>query len=210
MFSSTKEKMISGAADLISRRGVAATSLRDVVHHTGTPRGSLSHHFPGGKQQMLEEAVQYADEAVAGPLSALLQERGPVEGLHAFIAWWRRILEASDFVAGCPVLAVAIEPRGATGAQAGEDDAAHERLRSLVHGAFSRWQAIFADSLVRAGVADVRAKRLAALVVASVEGTVAMCRAAGSREPLDCVAEELHSILQLAVAQAPTGQRVSR
>src|SRR4051812_16129292 len=40
---STKEKMVAGAADLISRRGIHATSLRDVVQHTGTPRGSLAH-----------------------------------------------------------------------------------------------------------------------------------------------------------------------
>ena len=110
MTSSTREKMVAGAADLLSRRGVHATSLRTVVQHTGTPRGSLGHHFPGGKQQLLEEAVRYATESVAAPLEALLQERGAVEGVRAFVGWWRRVLEKSGFEAGCPVLAVAVEP----------------------------------------------------------------------------------------------------
>src|SRR5690242_15651851 len=113
---STREKMVAGAADLISRRGVHATSLRDVVEHTGTPRGSLGHHFPGGKQQMLEDAVRYASESVAAPLEALLKNKGAVEGLHAFVGWWRTVLERSDFEAGCPVLAVAIEPLLESGA----------------------------------------------------------------------------------------------
>jgi len=207
MLSSTKEKMIAGAADLISRQGVAATSLRDVVHHTGTPRGSLAHHFPGGKQQMLEEAVAYADHAVAGPLADLLHTRGPVEGLLAFIAWWQHVLEVSDFEAGCPVLAVAIEQGSVMDTLGDEEVGARERLRLLVHGAFSSWQGIFAGSLVKAGVEDERAKSLAALVVASVEGTVAMCRAARSREPLDSVTRELHAILKLTLQQVPTSEK---
>lgn len=39
MTSDTRAKMVAGAADLVSRRGVNATSLREVVRHTGTPRG---------------------------------------------------------------------------------------------------------------------------------------------------------------------------
>lgn len=118
MSSTTRDKMIAGAADLLSRRGVHATSLRTVVQHTGTPRGSLGHHFPGGKQQLLEEAVRHAAESVAVPLETLMKERGAVEGLQAFVGWWRRILESSGFEAGCPVLAVAVEP------MADEEDAA--------------------------------------------------------------------------------------
>jgi len=202
MFSPTKTKMITGATDLISRRGASATSLRDVVQHSGTPRGSLSHHFPGGKQQMLEEAVQYADAAVAAPLAALLHELGPVHGLDAFIDWWGRILEASNFEAGCPVLAVAIDP--GVGSDAQED--ARERLRMLVLAAFNGWQTIYADSLAQSGVSKDRSQRLAALVVASVEGTVAMCRAARSCQPLDHVAQELHALLAQALIH-PSGPR---
>jgi hypothetical protein len=47
----------------------------------------------------------------------------------------------------------------------------------------------------REGVAAARARRLATLVIASVEGTVAMCRAARSSQPLDDVRLELELIL---------------
>lgn len=187
--SSTKEKMIAGAADLISRRGVCATSLRDVVHHTGTPRGSLTHHFPGGKPQMLEEALRYATEAVAEPLQALMNEKGPIDGLQAFVGWWRRVLETSNFESGCPVLAVAVEPLA-------DADESADRLRELASAAFMRWQSVLAVALHREGVPTERAQRLGALVVASIEGTVAMCRASRSLEPLDDVYRELEYLLE--------------
>lgn len=195
---STRERMVAGAVDLISRRGVHATSLRNVVHHTGTPRGSLVHHFPGGKQQVLEEALEFATHSVATSLDALVAAQGAVAGLRAFGAWWKRILEASDFQAGCPVLAVAIEPD--------QDDAArgpsagHAALHTLVTQAFERWQAILAASLVQAGVAPARAARLAVLAVASIEGTVAMCRAARSSASLDDVLDEIAMAFQSAIA----------
>lgn len=198
---STKQKMIAGAADLMSRRGIHATSLREVVQHTGTPRGSLTHHFPGGKQQMLEEALHYATESVAVPLETLMQSQGAVAGLSAFVGWWRRILETSAFEAGCPVLAAAIEPVAADEGQATGRDPAAERLREMTHAAFQRWQSVLGSALRREGVAASRARRLAALVVASIEGTVAMCRAARSLQPLDDVQRELEAVLQNAIGK---------
>jgi len=46
---------------------------------------------------------------------------------------------------------------------------------------FADWQQILTAALKREGIAAGRARRLAALIVASVEGTIAMCRAARSR-----------------------------
>ena len=200
MATTTKERMVAGAADLMSRRGVRATTLRDVVQHTGTPRGSLAHHFPGGKPQMLEDAVRYATEAVAGPLQNLLLDKGVAEGLQAFIGWWRRLLENSAFEAGCPVLAVAIEPLPDDAPDAETSAGSAERLRQLAHEAFERWQSILGAALRREGLPAARAHRLSTLIVASVEGTVAMCRVARSAEPLDEVRRELEALVQAALA----------
>src|SRR5690242_19173511 len=109
MISRTRDKMVAGAADLMSRRGVNATSVREVVRHTGTPRGSISHHFPRGKQQLIEDAIAFAGRQVSGPLRELTRAHGAIGGLRAFIALWRQILEKTKFEAGCPVLAVAVE-----------------------------------------------------------------------------------------------------
>jgi AcrR family transcriptional regulator len=202
MTSETRTRMVAGAADLMSRRGVNGTSMRDVVRHTGTPRGSISHHFPRGKQQLIEDAIVFAGKRVSGPLQHLTKDRGAIAGLREFIALWRKTLERSKFQAGCPVLAVAVEQfvNDATERDGRPDAAAQGRLLDLADGVFADWQRIMVSALRREGVAPARARRLAALVIASTEGTVAMCRAARSAQPLEDVRQELELVLSAAIA----------
>ena len=197
----TRAKMVAGAADLMSRRGVNATSMREVVRHTGTPRGSIGHHFPRGKQQLIEDALVFAGRQVSGPLAHLTETRGAIAGLRTFITLWRQTLERTEFRAGCPVLAVAVEQyvNDATEKDGEPDEAAQQHLLDLANGIFADWQRIMFRALRREGVAPARARRLAALVIASTEGTVAMCRAARSAEPLDDVRQELELVLSVAV-----------
>src|SRR6478672_2440997 len=66
---SPRERMVFSAAQLIRRDGVSATGLRTVVEHAHAPRGSLQHYFPGGKEQLVNEAVawggRYASSRIA-------------------------------------------------------------------------------------------------------------------------------------------------
>ena len=203
MTSDTRAKMVAGAADLMSRRGVNATSMREVVRHTGTPRGSIGHHFPGGKQQLIEDALVFAGKQVSGPLEHLTQKHGAVGGLRVFIALWRQTLERTQFRAGCPVLAVAVEQyvNDATEKGGEPDEAAQQHMLDLADGVFAEWQRIMFAALRHEGVAPARARRLAALVIASTEGTVVMCRAARSVQPLDDVRQELELVLSSAIAK---------
>lgn len=195
--------MIDGAADLLRRRGVHATSVREVVRHSGTPRGSIAHHFPGGKAQLLEAAVEHAGQEVSVPLSELLEKSGSVVGLECFVARWRKMLEETQFQAGCAVLAVAVEQyssdqRGAE--QPDLDDRIQQQLLDQAHGIFSEWQDIISQSLRRAGAPESRAKSLALMVIASIEGSVALCRAARSAEPLELIWRELRQTLEREIA----------
>ena len=58
--SSPRERMVVSAALLIRERGAQATAISDVLKHSGAPRGSAYHYFPGGRMQLLEEATEYA------------------------------------------------------------------------------------------------------------------------------------------------------
>lgn len=198
----TRDKMIAGAAELMSRRGVNATSMRDVVRHTRTPRGSISHHFPDGKRQLLAEAVVFAGRQVSIPLEKAMTQLGAIAGLKAFVASWRRRLESTGFEAGCPVLAVAVD-RYVGEASDKDDETAQQHLLDLADSVFGDWRQIMRAALVREGLAAERTERLATLVVASIEGTVAMCRASRNADALDQVQEELEAILSAALAPTP-------
>ena len=57
--------MVISTALLVREQGARATSIDDVLAHSGAPRGSVYHHFPGGRTQLLREATDYAGEFVA-------------------------------------------------------------------------------------------------------------------------------------------------
>jgi AcrR family transcriptional regulator len=204
MKTGTRTRMIAGAAEMIARRGVSATSVREVVRHTETPRGSIAHHFPGGKQQLIEEAVSFAGKAIAVPLDRMLQDKGAVEGVALFIAFWRKHLETTNFGSGCPVLAVCLEEAfEKQGVTPGDQGAAEQvRLLDIANSVFLDWRSIIAQALQREGVSTGRAKRLATLSVAAVEGTVAMCRASRNAQSLDEVSRELAVVISEAVESA--------
>jgi AcrR family transcriptional regulator len=184
-----RQRIVAGAADMISRRGLSATSIREMAKHAKAPLGSTYHYFPEGKQQLATEAVRYTGALVARSLRKELQA-GPAAGLRAFLALWRTIVVESDFHAGCPVLAVAIE-----------EPPADEVPPALAAAAevFEEWESLLADSLRAHGAEAQQAAQLSTLIVAAVEGTVALCRAQRSTRPLDHTAEQLQALIATAV-----------
>lgn len=185
----SREKIVAGAADLIRRRGLAGTTVRDLAAHSGAPLGSTYHYFPRGKQQLAAEAVTWAGDLVSGILRRELTA-GPAAGLRAFLALWRRTVLDSDYRAGCPVLAVAVEEPPA--------DARPEALNAAAQ-VFTTWQRLLADSLREHGADPAQAAQLATLITASVEGTVAICRAQRDITALDHVATQLEQLIQNAL-----------
>ncbi|MET7475626.1 TetR/AcrR family transcriptional regulator [Streptomyces sp. NPDC005648] len=186
----SRERIVAGAADMISRRGLNAASIREVAKHAEAPLGSTYHYFPEGKQQLATEAVRYAGGTVARILRKRL-DAGPAAGVRAFLELWRGIVVESDFRAGCPVLAVSVE------APPDEDDIPPALVAAAE--AFEEWEGLLTDALRAHGVAPERAPALAALVVASVEGAIAMCRAKRDTEPLDRVAGQLDAVIAEAL-----------
>lgn len=49
MARSTRETILTAAAELMRHKGYAAVGMKDVVKASGAPIGSLYHHFPGGR-----------------------------------------------------------------------------------------------------------------------------------------------------------------
>ena len=49
MAKEVRSRMVEGAVRLLARQGLQATSFSEVLELTGAPRGSVYHHFPGGK-----------------------------------------------------------------------------------------------------------------------------------------------------------------
>ncbi|WP_018657280.1 TetR/AcrR family transcriptional regulator [Actinomadura flavalba] len=188
MVTDSRERMVRSAAYLFRERGYSGTGFRDVIAHSGAPRGSIYHHFPGGKAELAEEAVRYAGEFLNAGIQAAVEAGDATAAVEAFVGWWRHVLVRSEFRAGCPVTAVTVEAH---------DDA--PQLASAAARAFDLWEDTLATGLGNAGVADDRAARLARLIVAAVEGATILCRAHRDVRPLDEVVAELKSLVAASV-----------
>ncbi|MGW4713994.1 TetR/AcrR family transcriptional regulator [Nocardia sp. NPDC004260] len=179
-----RDRMVAGAADMIRRRGLNATSVRELAKHAQAPLGSTYHYFPGGKAQLAAEAVRFADALAARKLAQGLPV-GPVAGLRSFVDMWRKVLVDNDFQAGCPVLAVAIEDQG--------DDDAPQRAAAA---AFENWTGLLTRSLRDHGASEADAEQTATLIVAALEGAVAICRVERSIRPLDRTVAKLEFLIR--------------
>jgi AcrR family transcriptional regulator len=179
--------MIRSASLLMRERGIEATSFSSVLELSRAPRGSIYHHFPGGKAQLIEEATRYAGEFTAAGLAAALAEEDAVAAVRRFTEFWRTVLADSSFAAGCPVVAAALDAERSSTAR----EAAGE--------AFASWQAQLATAFESRGVAADRARSLSALIIAAIEGAVVLARAERSAAPLDEVAGELELVIAAAL-----------
>ena len=172
-----RERMVASAVALLARRGLQATSFSEVLQHSGAPRGSVYHHFPEGKDQMIGAAL---DAAGARAIDLLDQKAGaPAEEIAAwFLHIWREVLIRGKFEAGCAVLAVAVA-------------ADSPELLDHTASVFRTWRRKLTDLLELGGLQAADASKFAATLVASSEGAVVLARAEQSMEPFELVAEQL-------------------
>ncbi len=188
---SPRERMVFSAAQLVRTRGVGGTGMRDVVAHAEAPRGSLQHYFPGGKEQLVGEAIEwtgaYAGRRVAR-LAAKLDEPTPGNLFAAMAGQWRTEFTTTGFEGGCPLVATVADTA-----------ATSESLREIVSNAFTGWQTPVAEALERMGVPPARSGSLAILMISALEGAIVLARAHLDVTPLDTVVTELRPLLDGAV-----------
>ena len=168
--------MVQSAATLIRERGIHGTGLREVVAHSGGPRGSLGRFFPGGKTQLVTEAIDVALVDLFGDLERTLGDvQSFPEAISVIVAPWRRLLLDHDFALGCPLAATIC------------DAADNDSLRTHVSDSFAGWRAAVADAYTRFGASPAEAEAHATVVMAALEGALIIARAQRNLEPLDTV-----------------------
>ncbi|BBH15719.1 TetR family transcriptional regulator [Nocardioides baekrokdamisoli] len=181
---STRERMLWSALALLQERGANALTVDAVLAHSKTPRGSVYHHFPGGREQILAETTRLGSQFV----SAMIDQTGssPVDLIDGIAAFWKDAMLRSDYQTGCTVAAVVID-----GHQASEE------VDAIAQEAFATWTGQVHDTYVRAGIPSERASLLASITLSLVEGALIQARIRRSLSPLD----EAASSLKLLLAQ---------
>jgi TetR/AcrR family transcriptional repressor of lmrAB and yxaGH operons len=183
-----RERLLEGAGRLLAEKGYAGMELRDVAERGSAPRGSIYHHFPGGKAQLAAEAAEVDGRRVRKAIEASIAERGLKATLASFGEMFRRRAANHPERIGCPVAAAAL---------ARPEDPA---LAAAATAAFQSWEEAIARALEEEGVAPNQAANFAGLVISTIEGALVRTRAAGDHAPLDSAVEGLGQALDALIA----------
>ena len=169
--------MIEAAWLLIAERGLEGMSTREVLARTGAPRGSVYHHFPRGRTELIEVAIDRSRRWMRDQIDAI-QAETPRDVVTGYIDIWRRVVEGTDFRVGC----------AATGAVTG----GHEPgVLDRAEAAFNATSGALAALFRQTGLSPAEADQRATVLVCAAEGAVILARARRTIEPLTLIAEQL-------------------
>jgi AcrR family transcriptional regulator len=171
-----RSRVVHSAGVLVRERGVHGVGLREIVTHSGGPRGSLQRWFPGGKAQLVSEALDVAGAELSAQVeSKLLEARTLPDAIDAVIAPWRELLLEGDFTLGCPIAATVV------------DASANDQLREKARTLLAQWHDSVRDVLISFGNDKAAADDHASVLLAAIEGALILARAQQSTKPLDTV-----------------------
>lgn len=187
-----RDRLTTATAELMQRHGVAGTGIAQILDASGVTRRSIYLNFPGGKAELVAAATRSAGEQMADTVRQCVEEPDPVA---AFARMWSGVLIGTDFEGGCPIVAAACS--------------ADEAPEAAVAAAevFARWGGLLAERLERDGIARDVALSLSTTVIAALEGSVILSRAAQSTTPLEQAA---HHLEELIANHRPRTRRTGR
>lgn len=168
--SDRRDRLVDAGMALFRRRGTGGAGVAAVCAAGGVTKGVFSHHFPGGKDELVAAVVRRnADEVDALVGRAL--DAAPTLGAAVATCFgaYADLLDRDPDL-GCPIAAAVVDGHETSPA-----------VRAVADAAFRRWEDRLAHALRERAVDPATAATLATTVVAAMEGAILLALA--RREP---------------------------
>ncbi len=174
MARSTRESILTAAAELMRHKGYAAVGMKDIAQASGAPIGSLYHHFRGGKVQIAREALINAGAAYGLLIPSLVDEYTDLgEAIEGVFAQAAEDMAGTGFANMCPVASVAAEIADTV-----------EELRETSASVFRGWVDGGAAYFTARGLDPQQARDVTLAIVGALEGAFVLARTLRNTEPL--------------------------
>lgn len=163
----SRDEVIPDLRDTFRRHGYDGASLNLISDATGLGRASLYHHFPGGKDEMVEAALDDVQAMVDTQIIAVLNTDAAPDARLAAMA---KALSAyyQDGRLGCLCATLALTA---------------PMYRDRVRKIFERWEAALSRLAVEEGLDQLAANRAAEAALASIQGALVLAAAQARPEP---------------------------
>lgn len=181
----TREQLIDAAADLLQRKGYAATGVAQVLEASGTTRGSLYFHFPGGKEELSAEALRQRGAAMGDFIGQLLRDAPTMAAaVTAFAGALALRLTDSGFERGCALATATLDAATES-----------ESIRDACNAGYAAWHGLLVARMREEGWSDEQSAELATLVLSALEGALILARAKQDPEPIHTAGRTLSRVL---------------
>ncbi|SEQ73463.1 TetR/AcrR family transcriptional regulator [Microlunatus flavus] len=185
----TRQRIIEATGQQILAGGIGGTTLDGVRAATLTSKSQLFHYFPGGKTELVREVAAWEGQQLLDAQLPWLDDLSTWESWHA----WRDALVDYYLRLGrwaCPI-----------GSLAWEAAATDPALAGFVADAMRLWRGKLADGIRRMSEAGhleagVDADRMAAAILAAVQGGLMLSQPERSSWPLEAALDSLLDVLR--------------
>nr|WP_112175327.1 TetR/AcrR family transcriptional regulator [Paraburkholderia unamae] len=162
-----RARAIATAERLFRVQGYTATGLIQIIQESGAPKGSFYFHFPRGKTQLAEEAIDhYVASRIAVLRNISANTAGDAPGfVHQIFSAFAAEMVASDFQYGCLMQNLA-----------NELPALDAELTNRVARGFADSIEVIAEHFKGCGFAPERASSTAVALAAALEGARTIAR----------------------------------
>ena len=174
MARSTRESILTAAAELMRHKGYGAVAMKDIAAASGAPIGSLYHHFRGGKVQIARDALINAGHAYALLIPSIVDEYTDLgDAVDAVFTQAADDMATTGFANMCPVASVAAEVAGTV-----------EELREATASVFAGWVDGGSAYFASRGLDASQAREVTLALIGALEGAVVLARTLRSTDPL--------------------------
>jgi TetR/AcrR family transcriptional repressor of nem operon len=165
----SRERIVERAAELFAERGIAATSVDEVLAAAGAGKGQFYHYFRS-RDELAAAAVGFRCAQVMAELTEALGGVSSLAELEWALAGFVAGFEESG-MPGCPIGTLAAEVAGR-----------NEEARRQAAAGFDAWERLLADALERMRHrgelrADAESAVLATGLLAAIEGGMVLSQA---------------------------------
>lgn len=168
----SRDRIVAASLSLLRRGGLAASGVNNVVTEGNAPKGSIYHFFPGGKTDIVVEALHRNRDATSAAILRFLGSNHPLpRRVKSMFKDLAARMARDDFTSSCAIGAVALD--------IGADDA---KLRETCREVMTGWIDLVSQQLHE--LPAPKRRPAAEFFISLLEGAQLAARARRSAAPI--------------------------
>lgn len=182
----TKSLIIDIATKLFQQKGYKGVGLNEIIKECNITKGSLYHHFPNGKEELLITCLEFLNEAITSDIASIFNKYpSTLEATKAMIEKLIHNLETEGTITSYTFSSIVSEMASLS-----------EPVRIACDSLYLKIQDLFYKKLVEDDFSDETATSVSLMMTASIEGAILLCLTKKASEPLKEILNLLPKLLK--------------